>query len=199
MASLFSECSSRFQHGSIWRRQQSHQSTSRFIGGNGVLQTGPRFGNFDDRVDFDAIIYFTFQNLGFGNLAQIKASDSRVRQAELRQLDTTNRIRAEVVEAHARTQAKLKQIDPALQALESSKQAFTQDMARIRGRQGLPIEVVDSMRLLGRSRIEYLDTIMEFNRTQFQLYVAMGQPPAAALARPVPAGTLPDASTQEKK
>ncbi|MFT3879703.1 MAG: TolC family protein [Gemmatales bacterium] len=170
-----------------------------FIGGNGVLQTGPRFGNFDDRVDFDAIIYFTFQNLGFGNLAQIKASDSRVKQAELRQLDTTNRIRAEVVEAHARTQAKLKQIDPALQALESSKQAFTQDMARIRGRQGLPIEVVDSMRLLGRSRIEYLDTIMEFNRTQFQLYVAMGQPPAAALARPVPASTLPDTSTQEKK
>lgn len=170
-----------------------------FIGGNGMLQTGPRFGNFDDRVDFDTVIYFTFQNMGIGNLAQIKASGSRVRQAELRQLDTANRVCAEVVEAHARTQAKLKQIDPTHQALESSKQAFSQDMIRIRGRQGIPIEVVDSMRLLGRSRLEYLDTVMEYNRSQFQLYVTMGQPPAASLARPVPANELPAGKSQDKK
>jgi hypothetical protein len=46
--------------------------------------------------------------------------------------------------------------------------------------------------LLGRARFEYLDSIAEYNAAQFELYVALGQPPASALARtanpPPPAG-----------
>ena len=50
----------------------------------------------------------------------------------------------------------------------------------------LPIELLNSFRLLARSRCEYLDAIIDFNRAQFELYVAMGQPPVAVLSRPVP-------------
>jgi hypothetical protein len=38
--------------------------------------------------------------------------------------------------------------------------------------------------LLGRARFEYLNSIAEYNASQFELYVALGQPPANALARP---------------
>ncbi len=165
-------------------------STGQFGGGSDLAASagGSRFSVLDNRVDFDAAVFFTFQNLGVGNAAIAKGAASRVRQANLRQQETFNRVRAEVVEADARSRARFLQIDAGSKAVEASRQAFDQDLARIRGREGLPIETIDSLRLLGRSRYEYLDAILDYNRAQFQLYVAMGQPPAAALARPVPPG-----------
>lgn len=160
------------------------------VGVDGRPQTGPRFGNFNSRVDFDAAVYFTVLNLGVGNVAITRGAASRARQADLRQQETLNRVRAEVVEADARAQSKLRQIDIAARSVEASREAFIQDLIRIRGREGLPIEVIDSVRLLARSRGEYLDAIIDYNRAQFQLYVAIGQPPAGALARPVPPNLL---------
>ena len=167
-------------------------------GSNRAEERGePRFGRFGGRTDFDAVVFWTAQNLGVGNLAQIRGAGSVARQAGFRELDTLNRVRAEVAESQARAAARFLQIDSTSRAVDASRDAFTEDMVRIRGRQGLPIEAVDSMRLLGRSRYEYLDAIIDYNRAQFQLYVALGQPPANALARPVPASLVPppDAAT----
>ncbi len=50
----------------------------------------------------------------------------------------------------------------------------------------LPIELLDSFRLMNGARIDYVDAIVDYNRAQFEMYVALGQPPANALARPVP-------------
>ena len=162
-------------------------STGQFGGNSNLVSTPNRL---DNRVDFDAAIYFTLQNLGVGNIAITKSTASRVRQSNFRQQEMLNRVRAEVVEADARSRARFTQIDAASKAVESSRQAFDQDLARIKGREGLPIETIDSLRLLSRSRYEYLDSIIEYNRAQFQLYVALGQPPAATLARPVPASLV---------
>ena len=144
------------------------------------------FGDFEGRTDLDAAIYFTFQNLGVGNISLTRAADNRARQADLRQRETLNRVRAEVVEADARVRAKLKQIDFGAKAVAASTEAYSQDLTRIRGREGLPIEVLNSLRILARSRGEYLDAIIDYNRAQFQLYAALGQPPAAALAWTIP-------------
>jgi hypothetical protein len=57
---------------------------------------------------------------------------------------------------------------------------------------GLPIEVLDNLDLLARARAEYLNSIVDYNEAQFQLFVALGQPPADMLAHPVPtAGVVP--------
>jgi outer membrane protein TolC len=114
-----------------------------------------------------------------------------VKQSRLRELETLNLVRAQVAESHARVAARFLQIDATEKAVKSASEAFTEDLTRIRGGQGLPLEVVDSMRLLARARYEYLDTILEYNRAQFQLWVALGRPPANALARPVPAELVP--------
>ena len=50
----------------------------------------------------------------------------------------------------------------------------------------LPIELLDSFRLMAGARIDYIDAIVDYNEAQFELYVALGQPPANALAHPVP-------------
>jgi outer membrane protein TolC len=162
-----------------------------FVSGNGQRVTAPRFDSFGGRSDFDVVVFWTFRNLGVGNVALVRAANSRVQQMRLRELETLNTVRAEVAEAKARVDARWLQSAAAEKAVRASTDAYTEDLTRIRGGQGLPLEVVDSLRLLSRSRYEYLDTIVDYNRAHFQLWVALGRPPADALSRPVPAELVP--------
>ncbi|QVL33549.1 TolC family protein [Telmatocola sphagniphila] len=170
----------------------SNLITQGFIGSDGKPQVGPRFGNLESRSDFDAVAYWTLQNLGVGNVAQVHINQSRVRQANLRQIETLNRICTEVAESHARAAARYGALDTTAKAVMAGAEGFREELIRIKGREGLPIEVIDSMRLLGRARLDYLDTIVDYNRAQFELYVALGQPPADRLARPVPSELVPN-------
>jgi outer membrane protein TolC len=177
-------------------------SAGDFGGGSNLVQQGivqpdgsvlqqSRFGNYADRQDFDVVVYWSLRNLGIGNIALIRLAQSNLRQNELRNLEVLDRIRAEVATAYARTHARYAQIETNERAVKSSMEAFQQDITRTKSRVGLPIEVLDSLRLLGRSRYAYLDAIIDYNRAHFELYVALGQPPANILARPVPASLVP--------
>ena len=67
--------------------------------------------------------------------------------------------------------------------------SFTEDLELIRfqgERNVLPIELLNSFHLMAQARNDYIDAIVDYNRAQFELYVALGQPPANALAHPVP-------------
>ena len=59
-------------------------------------------------------------------------------------------------------------------------------MGADRPRDVLPIELLNSFDLLANARVEYVDAIVDYNRAQFAMYVALGQPPANSLAHPVP-------------
>jgi outer membrane protein TolC len=158
---------------------------------DGTILRQSRFDNFAGRQDFDAVVYWSLRNLGIGNVAIARLADSRLRASNYQEIIVLDQVRAEVATAYARTHARFAQIDVAERALKSSSQAFREDLLRTRNREGLPIEVLNSLRLLGRSRFAYLDAICDYNRAQFELYVALGQPPANTLARPVPADLLP--------
>jgi outer membrane protein TolC len=145
----------------------------------------PRFGLFDPRVDFDAAAYWTVLNLGVGNKALIDAARSRLRSANLEQVVVLDRIRAEVAAAYARTHARYAQIAVSEMAIQSSLEGFQEDMRRIIAHEGLPLELINSLRLLGRARTQYTNAILDYNRAQFELYVAIGKPPADVLIRPV--------------
>ncbi|HEX7380354.1 MAG TPA: TolC family protein, partial [Pirellulales bacterium] len=160
------------------------------MGGGSNLQA-VRFGNFGHRDDFDAIAFWTAQNLGVGNIVQINMARSRLRQSDLRRLEVLNGVRAEVANAYVRSQVRFAQVANTERAVRSGIDSFDEDMLRIRNNEGRPIEVLDSLRLLGRARFDYMDAISLYNSSQFELYVALGQPPANALARPTnqtPAG-----------
>ena len=93
-----------------------------------------------------------------------------------------------MAEAYARTHARYAQIETNESAIKSGLLSFTQDLDRIRyrSRDVLPIELLNSFQLMANARIDYIDAIIDYNRAQFELYVALGQPPANALAHPVP-------------
>jgi outer membrane protein TolC len=162
---------------------------------DGTVLRQPRFDSFAPREDIDVVVYWTARNLGLGNLALVRLQQSRLRTQDLRLVEVLNRVRAEVATAYARAQARFAQIDIGERAVRAGTDAFREDLTRTRAGVGLPIEVLDSLRLLGRSRLTYLDAIVDYNRAQFELYVALGSPPADTLARPVPADLVPPPQT----
>jgi len=161
------------------------------ISAGGTTFQEPRFGTFSNRQDVDVILYWTLRNLGLGNLALIKESRARLEISKLQEVVILNRVRVEVATAYARTHSRFAQIDVAERAVEVSRKGFEADLKRTRAQQGLPIEVLDNLRLLGRARLNYLQAITDYNRAQFELYVALGQPPASCLARPIPSNLVP--------
>ena len=164
-----------------------------FGGGSNLtnLTNQPRFGSFASRSDIDLMAYWTLQNCGVGNRAQINAARARLGVSNYAQLEVLNQVRMEVAEANARSNVRFAQIATAEQAALVGEDAFHEDMVRIQNNEGLPIEVLDSLRLWGRARNVYLTAVADFNEAEFDLYVAMGQPPADALARPVPPDGMP--------
>jgi outer membrane protein TolC len=158
---------------------------------NGPILQQPRFDSFSGRQDFDAVLYWSIRNLGIGNVALVRLAESKLRSNYLHEFEVLDRVRTEVAIAYARTHVRSAQIDIGEQAVKAGQNAFREDLTRTRNNEGLPIEVLDSLRLLGRSRTAYLDAIVDYNEAQFELYVALGQPPANCLARPIPADLVP--------
>jgi outer membrane protein TolC len=146
----------------------------------------PRFRGFADRADFDAAMYWSLQNLGVKNVAQIKLARSNLASANLELVSRLNDVRTEVAVAYGRIRARLVQIDASQEAVKLITEGYGADFRRVRAQEGLPIELLESLRLLCQQRLEYLDAIMDYNEAQMDLYVALGQPPANVLTRPVP-------------
>ena len=164
-------------------------SAGTFGGGSNLSPAA--LNDFGSRTDFDAVAFWTLRNLGVGNRALVNQAASHVRSDNFRLIQVLNQVRDEVAEAYARSHARFAQITTSEQAVTSGQHAFTEDLTRIKGREGLPIEVLDSLRLLGQARSDYLNAIIDYNRAQFELYTALGQPPANALARPAPVEQVP--------
>lgn len=167
-------------------------SAGAFGGGSNLVR--PIFGGFGGREDFDVIVYWTIQNLGLGNVALINQAKARLQIAKYEQVEILNMVRADIAEAYARTHARYAQIGVYEEAVRSGYLAFHEDLDRTRlmvGEGGtnrvLPIELLNSFTLLADARLDYVNAIIDYNESQFGMYVALGQPPADALARPVPA------------
>lgn len=169
------------------------------IGTTPFARNQSRFGNSGNRTDFDAIAFWTLQNLGVGNTAMIREARSHLNTAHFQLLTVLDQVRAEVAEAHARVHARSAQIATSEQAVRSTADAFQEDSGRIKGLVGLPIELLDSLRLVGLARSAYLRSIVDYNQAQLDLYVALGQPPADMLARPVPKDFVPPETAEKKQ
>ena len=104
------------------------------------------------------------------NAALVNLARSRVGVTRYQEVAVLDRIRAEVAEAYARTHARFAQIGTTEQAVSTGTDGYRADLIRLENTVGLPIELLDSMRLLARARYEYLNAIIDYNAAQFSLY-----------------------------
>jgi outer membrane protein TolC len=148
---------------------------------------GPYFGNFAPRDDVDAILYWTAQNLGIGNWAQIRMRQSERQIANLELIRDLNMVRNDVARAYAGIHARWAQIDIARDTVLTAQKGYEEDYNRIMTTGvGLPIELLNNFKLLAQGRHSYLDSVVDYDEAQFALFVALGQPPADMLAKAIP-------------
>ena len=145
--------------------------------------TTPAFGKFNNRTDVDLIAYWTLQNMGVGNRALQKERLSEQQQTALERERLANVINREVADAQALVLSRWEDIDIARQRLASAEKAFREDLLRIKGNIGLPIELLNSLNRLASARVDAVRVVQEYNLAQMQLFVALGQTPLAASAK----------------
>lgn len=137
---------------------------------------GGRIDNFQDRVDFDALVTWEIRNLGYGEKAARDGARARVRRSRAERIRAMDRVAREIAEARARVVARRSQVDIARSGVTTAEQSHKRNVERIRQGEGLPIEVLQSIQALDAARNDLVRSISEFNEAQFRLHHALGWP-----------------------
>ena len=124
---------------------------------------------------------WTLQNAGVGNRALQRERQAEIDQAASERVRTADLIQEEVSAAYGLAAARRQQVAIAQRQLATADAGFREELRRTRGGVGLPIEVVNSLDLLTRARQDAITAIIEYDRAQFRLFVALGNPPAVAV------------------
>lgn len=164
--------------------------------GGGSNLTPPLVGNFGGRTDFDVRLYWTFLNMGAGNMGLIRTRQAQEGEAVATRARAVNRVRDEIAASLAEARAARNLIDVARVELESSRNGFHEDLTRSFSNLGRPIEAINSLTLLAAARAHLIDAIVRYDQAQFRLWVAMGTPPPLVETSspdqpPIPAYLIP--------
>ncbi len=129
-------------------------------------------------------VYWTFLNIGAGNLSLIRERNAEIGQAIGRASSRTiNRARDEVSSALAQAQAARNEIDIARRVLASAELGFKEDYDRTlargaaKARDVLPIELLNSLDLLRTARVNLVRALVVYDQSQYRLWVSLGAPP----------------------
>ena len=156
-----------------------------FGGGGNFNGAGQSFfQTLGGRTDFDVMAVWSLQNLGFGNSALQKRSRAERDQVIAARGRISNRVAREVGDAYAKSESRKRQVSIAHQRLQSAIAGAHEELLRTRGGEGLPIEALNSVRLLGEAGVALVEAIGGYDLAQFELFVAIGQTPHSALPDP---------------
>jgi outer membrane protein TolC len=145
--------------------------------------------NFSGRSDGLAQAVWEFHNLGAGDISRARQRRSQMTEATLQVREIEAQVAEEVTGA-----AKI--AETRKEALASSQRSVTEALETWRrlkeasfgfgvGGKYDPLEPLLAEQALDQARIRYLTQVIEYNRAQFRLYWAMGQPPESALPKAV--------------
>jgi outer membrane protein TolC len=165
-------------------------SAGGFGGGGNQGGDGALFQTTGGRTDFDVFAVWTLQNLGFGNAALQKQARSSRDEATARRGLVLNQIGREVADAFVLSERRRQELDFVMRRLRTAADGSREEIARTRGGEALPLEAINSVNLLTNARQELVRAVVAYDLAQFQLFVAIGQTPGAALPDPKRAGPV---------
>lgn len=146
-------------------------------------QTVPAFGRVRGRTDIDVICFWTLQGAGLGNYARVRQNRATLNQSYAERLRILNEVRREVSVAYNTSAQQFFTLGIERRRVQESSTGFQRDLDRLRGgvdirsRAGRPIEALRQAQNLYEARLDLLAALVGFDRAQFQLFVALGQPP----------------------
>ncbi len=141
------------------------------------------FGNFNGRGDATAAAIWQLENFGLGDLARIRARRSLYNQSVFRQHAVETEVAEQVVRAFRLAYTRAKELEFAQRGVQAARESYHLNEERVRRapEQARPIELLQAIQALARTRQDYLDVVAEYNRAQFRLSTALGTPPPCAL------------------
>jgi outer membrane protein TolC len=151
-----------------------------YIAGHPTLDTA------GGRTDVTAQLSWELRNLGFGDLYAARERRAQYNQANFQAVQVQSRVGAEVsaaVKIVRQRERALREAQIAVRSAEEMWRILEKAAFGISGpaRQYDPLEPLLAERALLEARTLYLEHVIEYNRNQFRLYWALGQPPACAL------------------
>jgi outer membrane protein TolC len=147
---------------------------------------GSFFGDFSDRVDFDALAVWELRNLGFGNRALQRERTSQHLQVRLTGEQIRDLIAAEVTSAYYQVHFRQRQIEATRTQVKAAAEAVPLNFRGIQGNVLRAIEGLQAVQALAFARNQYLAAVIDHNRAQFLLLRALGQPPDSAPGTAMP-------------
>jgi outer membrane protein TolC len=158
------------------------------MAGGGINDVMGRFGS---RFDWDVQVLWEWQNLGFGNRARVRESQSEHDLSVLELLRIQDRVAAEVVQAFSVARSAAERMEMAQRELKNAVESVEQNLKglgqtkRLEGNLLIliirPQEVVAAIEALSQAYNDYYGAVADYNRNQFRLHRALGRP-AQALA-----------------
>jgi outer membrane protein TolC len=142
-------------------------------------------GHFGMRSDFDVQVLWELQNLGFGNRARVNERKAENELAVLELFRTQDRVAAEVAQAYAQAISAAARAGDAERELRDAADTFTKSlegMSQTKRAGNLeilvirPQEVVAAVQALAQAYNDYYAAVADYDRAQFRLYHALGQP-----------------------
>jgi outer membrane protein TolC len=164
-------------------------------GGAPTVVSQPGFGpsgrilHMNTRSDFDVALVWRLQNLGLGNRAEVRGQEALHRQAVLREQQAYDRVVAQVVQAREQVAGWRERVKITQAGLFDDQgapngpvfRALRLDFERIRGAEGRPLELLDSVRRLSDVLEAYGQAVTEYERSRFRLLITLGLPPESIL------------------
>ncbi len=156
--------------------------TFSYAGGGLGGGAGSFFGNFGARGDAEIGLFWELQNLGFTDFALMRRAAAELEIANLAKYRTLTRVGADVTASYETRQAAAREIDISRETLVEALDSLQLNFLNIRQGQELlhatrPIEVLQPIQAMAQARLDYLDSVITYNRAQFRLKRAIGQAP----------------------
>jgi outer membrane protein TolC len=155
----------------------------------GRRNSSPEFTSpFQGQYNLGAAFVWEFEAFGLGNLAAVRAQQANVAAAIARLREIQNRVAAEIVEAAQLSLARYEALRTAQEAVRQSQEMYRKfrDVSfGVPGPKGQlqfdALEVLTAVQALNQSRVQFLQQVIEYNRQQFRLFTALGQPAVLSL------------------
>lgn len=153
-----------------------------YAGGGLGGGTGSFFGDFGARGDAMASLFWELQHLGFADRAVMRRNAAEHRIAELELVRIEARVGADVTAAFASRAAATRQMRQSQETLNEAVTSLKLNLANMWQGAGFagstrPIEVLQPIQALAQARLDYLDSVIAYNRAQFRLKRAVGEQP----------------------
>ncbi|MBV9121746.1 MAG: TolC family protein, partial [Planctomycetes bacterium] len=186
------------QVGPLFPRLEVSYAAGDFGGG-----THDELGHWGSRGDGQAQAVWELRNFGLGNVYDARTRRAEFTEANLHVTELEAQIGAEVTAAAKTVRAHWRNLQTAQEGVQQAENMWARLQRLVFGmagpaRQWDPLEALLAEQALNQARQQYVNEVVNYNKAQFQLYTAMGQPPLEALPRavcvPVPFPAAPVSS-----